>query len=224
MNKKAVAPIERATTNDTSTILSSIQPVSGLISKKKALEFPLAWRNEIEALPDNSLLNIGTTNPLAAAEYHRKRQQSNGRYQVAIYQPPAASTGFSIYLSTREAEIMTCLKDCNWVQSASLKGTHETRKPLSIMRAFGMIIVSCYLEGSDYYRLLGSINLNPMFQDIYTAVEVIDLLPDSETAAKIQRNRARKSFVKQLAKIDQRAALLRRPSDPKQLTLSDSDT
>ncbi|SEG49318.1 hypothetical protein [Marinobacterium lutimaris] len=221
MPKTTAAPAKAGATVDKPTSIIAALLVSGMLTRRKALEFPLPWRDQIEALPDNARLNIGSTNPLAAAESHRKRQQSLG-YCKAVYQPPAAPEGFVVYLSSRECEILTYLRPGHWVLSASLKGKAETRRPLATLREFGLIIITSYQEGGDSYRLLGSITLTPSPSDLTAAIQVVDLLPDRETAASIERQRARSAFAKRLALIEKRASHLRPGTDPKQLLLPDS--
>ncbi len=220
MKKKTATSIEAAVNQQTPSI-TPLQLVSGMLPKRQALGLPLPWRDQIEALPDNARLNIGSTNPLVAAENHQKRQRCPS-YKQAVYHPPASTVGFSVYISGRESQILQRLQQGDWVLSACLKGAAETRRPLATLREFGLIVVTCHHDGGDCYRLLGSIDLKPTPPVLSSAAKVIDLLPDRETAANIERNRARSEFAKRLALIEKRAFHLRPPTDPEQLELPDS--
>lgn len=195
---------------------------TGTLSKHRALQQPLPWRDLIEALPDNARLNITSTNPLSAAERHRKRQQCAG-YSLAVYYPPADDAGFQVYLGRREIEILLALESGQWVQTASLKGVAETRRPLATLREFGMIIATCHRQGEgDCYRLLGRIDLEPLPPVVAAAVQVIDRLPDRHTAARMERQRATAAFAKRLALIEKRAAYLSPSRPPQQLPLPET--
>jgi hypothetical protein len=194
----------------------------GTMSKHQALQQPLPWRDLIEALPSNARLNISSTNPLSAAERHRKRQQCAG-YSLAVYYPPADDAGFQVYLSRREIEILLALMPGEWVPTAALKGTAETRRPLATLREFGMIIATCHRQGEgDCYRLLGRIDLEPLPPVVAAAVQVIDRLPDRTTAARMERQRATAAFAKRLALIEKRSVYLSSSRPPQQLPLPET--
>jgi hypothetical protein len=110
-----------------------------------------------------------------------------------------------------------------WVPTAHLKGTAETRRPLATLREFGLIIATSYRQGEgDCYRLLGCIDLAPLPPVVAAAVPLIDRLPDRTTAARMERQRAWSAFAKRLALIDKRAAYLSPKPEPQQLPLPDT--
>jgi len=188
---------------------------SGQLTKQKALQEKLSWQDQIENLPDNTRLNIGSTNPILAAELNHKRQLG-GHYQEALYWPPASKTGYRVNLNRREVDILQALASFQWVPIQSLKGVEDTRKPVSNLRAFGLIIATAYRPGNgDCYRLIGRIDLSPPLWESSHSLQVADLLPDRETALAAEVERARSAFIKRVALARKRAAHL----PPQQLQL-----
>jgi hypothetical protein len=190
----------------------------GTLIKHNALQQPLPWKDQVEALPDNAKLNTGSTNPILAAEMNHNRQIKAG-YREVIYWPPAADAGYRVYLTQREADILLALASWQWVPIRSLKGTSDTRKPVSNMRAFGLIIATAHFSGDgDCYRLLGRVDLSPLPWVSADAVQVTDLLPDRETALAVEVERARSAFTKRVALAKKRASHL----SPQQMHLPDT--
>jgi hypothetical protein len=195
---------------------------NGTLSKHQALQQPLPWRDQIEALPGNARLNITSTNALSAAEKHYKRQH-RGHYREIVYWPPAGAC-FRAYIGQREIEILLALESGQWVQTASLKGVAETRRPLATLREFGLIIATCHRHGEAdgyQYLLLGRVDLAPLPPVVAAAVPLIDRLPDRTNAARMERQRATAAYVKRLALIEKRAAYLS-PNPPQQLPLPET--
>ena len=184
---------------------------SSLLGKKQALKCDLQWKSHITVLPNNARLNISSTNPLASAELFSHRQQKPSRFTLVTYAPPGSTQHVTLLLNNKESELLNALSHNEWVPTKILKSTKtDTRKPIATLRQFGIIIATYHNDDLGHcWRLLGNINLLPHSDQIQASAHPSLLLPGRNIAVRIEKERAKKSFSKRLARIDQRALFLK---------------
>jgi len=180
--------------------------ISTVTAAKHGIPIPAAWRNEIHTVR----FNVGPISPLGAREMQSQRHDPEV-YSPAVYNPPGkGQAAVSLAVSKRERTILSALRGNRWVDTQKLKTNFaETRKPLSDLRVFGLIIGTksepdpLIEEGRTYWMLLGDINLFPTKEDLKKAKPILQTLPTLSRAAHIERAKAEAKFERRLSNIDQ---------------------
>lgn len=147
--------------------------------------------------------NTGSMSPLDAMrlQLDLKSRKNNRRI---VYQSP---TGKSVLLlvTERAFQLLATLADGKWHKTASLKTlVSETRKPISDLRACGLVIGT---KGRSEYRLFGIVTLYPLGPCL-SVPRLGDILPDIVTATKIEHEKARRDIAKRIGRANKTAANL----------------
>ena len=185
-----------------------------VLSKKIAAQLELEWSDLINELPDNARVNVGPISPLSAADGQWMRQLRPEDYNITLYTPPAHDRPVQLLLNDREKEIIASLAGNSWVDISAIKTVaKETRKPISSLRAAGVIIATACLESSsgkraNKYLLLGQINCAPTSSEVNTSVPLMNTLPYREEAVKIETDKARDRYLKSLSEIKRKSSRL----------------